>query len=365
MRIVITGGGTGGHISPALAIAEELRRRDPQLLLMWIGKKGGMEERAAKSHAIPFRGLAVAGWPRKKSPAMLSAGLRLAWSCLRAYLYLRSFKPDAVIGAGGYASLPALLAAQRLGVPTFLHEQNKRLGLANRLAAPKATRLFLSYPDTEGDYPRDRALLTGNPVRDAFVHPPSKADSCGRFGLDPEVPVVLVVGGSQGATSLNDAVVNLIKDGAALPPLQVLWMTGKSGEAKAQAAAAQAALTVQVHPYIEDMAAACAAADLLVSRAGASSTAEIAVLGKPAILIPYPHATDNHQEMNARAFEAAGAARVLLDRDCKAPTLGAQISALLGDAEALRQMAQAARSLAQPLAVEHIADEILENLFAK
>jgi len=363
MRIVITGGGTGGHISPALAIAEELRKRDGQLLLQWIGRRGGMEERSAKAHEIPFRGVPVAGWPRKKSPAMITAGIRLLWSLLRAAMYLKGFKPDAVIGVGGYASLPALLAAQRMGIPTYLHEQNKRLGLANRLAAARATKIFLSYPDTEGAYPASRALLTGNPVRQAFVRPPHKGEACARFGLDPGLPTILVVGGSQGAHAINAAVGGMLKE---LKPgaLQVLWMTGKSGEAQAKALADGAPVAVQVHPFIEDMAGACAAADLLVSRAGASSTAELAVLGKPSILIPYPHATDNHQEKNARAFEAVGAAKVMLDQACNPFSLRDAIEELLADKDGLQAMGEAALSLAQPLAGERIAEEIIEDLFA-
>ena len=359
MRIMITGGGTGGHTSPALALIEELRRRDPHLLLQWVGKRGGMEEEVARRNNVPFRALPVEGWSRRKSPRMVWTLMKLAYSMLRAWFYLKVFQPQAVFGVGGYVSLPALWMAQRMGIMTLLHEQNKRLGLANRLCAPRATRLLLSYPDTEGAYPRDRALLTGNPVRQAFLHPPEQEEARAALGLEPRVPTVLVVGGSQGAHSLNEATAALLN---AFEPgeLQIIWSTGKAEAIQARLKAEGARVKPHIHAFIEDMATTCAAADLVVSRAGASMTAELAALGKPAILIPYPHAADNHQEHNARAFEAAGAARLLLDRDCTGDSLGALIRELLRDAGRIGAMSDAAKQLARPLAAEEIAETIME-----
>lgn len=364
MRVMITGGGTGGHTSPAVAIVEELRRRDPQLMVQWVGKAGAIEERVATAADIPFRAVPAAGWPRAMSPRRLWVALVMLLGYLKAAMLLRSFRPQVVIGVGGYVSLPLLLAAQHAGVPTVLHEQNKRLGMANRILAPKCAKLYLSYPDTLGTYPKDRAEVVGNPVRPGFIAPPTRAEAREKLGLANEPPVVLVVGGSQGARTLNEAMssaVHLFNAGEA----HVVWMTGKAGEESAKAAAERAQNKVDVYPFIDDMVTVCAAADVIVSRAGASSTAEIAALGKASILVPFPFATDNHQEQNARAFETAGAAVVLLDSDCTAVRLSDEIRALLEDTPRREAMARAARSLAKPLAAETIAEGTMDVLFSR
>jgi UDP-N-acetylglucosamine--N-acetylmuramyl-(pentapeptide) pyrophosphoryl-undecaprenol N-acetylglucosamine transferase len=362
MRVMITGGGTGGHTSPAVAIVEELQRRDPKLHLQWVGRRGGIEERVSREREIPFRHVPVEGWPRKKRLRRIWVGLKLLASFLRAVILVRVFQPQIVLGVGGYVSLPLVWVAQRMGVHTVLHEQNKRLGMANRIGAARASRLFLSYEDTLGDFSREAARVVGNPVRAEFLRAPDRMEARNRLNLDPDVPVVLVCGGSQGAHSLNQAIGAIMSDMAA-GELQLIWMTGKADEAWAQAIAETLAIRIDVFAFIDDMASACAAADLIVSRAGASSTAEIAALGKPSILIPYPHATDNHQEQNARAFEEAGAARVLLDKDCDGDSLSGVLKSLLGDPETLRAMGSAALGVAQPLAAEVIAEEMMVLVF--
>jgi UDP-N-acetylglucosamine--N-acetylmuramyl-(pentapeptide) pyrophosphoryl-undecaprenol N-acetylglucosamine transferase len=273
-------------------------------------------------------------------------------------LYLKTFRPQVVLGVGGYVSLPLCYAAERLGVPTILHEQNKRLGMANRLLAPRATRILLSYPETLGDYPREKSRVVGNPVRSGFAHPPEARTAKESLGLDPSVPMVLVTGGSQGARTLNEAM-QIAISGFAPDEAQFLWMTGKANAAAARAASANVRARVDVFPFIEDMVTACAAADLIVSRAGASTAAEIAVLGKPAVLVPYPYATDNHQEQNARALEAVGGAVLLRDNECTGERLGQFIRELLGDPNRLAAMSKAAGSLARPGAAEAIVEEIL------
>lgn len=362
MRVMITGGGTGGHTSPAVAMVEELRRRDPQLMVQWVGKAGAIEERVARTAEVPFRAVPAAGWPRSWSPRRVWVAFLMLLGYLKAGMLIRSFRPQVVIGVGGYVSLPLLLAAQRRGIPTVLHEQNKRLGMANRLLAKKCAKLFLSYPDTLGNFPRDRAEVVGNPVRPGFVLPPTRAEARAKLGIDGDIPVVLVVGGSQGAKSINDAMASAVhlfdQD-----EVHILWMTGKGGEEAGRAAAERAQAKVEVFPFIDDMVSACTAADLIVSRAGASGTAEIAALGKPSILIPYPFATDNHQEQNGRAFEQSGAAVLLLDADCTPVKLSDAIRALLQDTPRREAMAAAAKSLAKPLAAEHIVEGIMGLLF--
>jgi len=360
---MITGGGTGGHTSPAVAVIEELRKRDARLLLQWVGRKGGIEEQVAEQYDVPFRSLPVEGWTRAKSPRILLTAVKLVWSLFRAWFYLKVFRPQVVFGVGGYVSLPAVWVAQRMDIPTVLHEQNKRLGLANRLCARKASRLLISYPDTLGDFPADKTKIVGNPVRAAFLNPPDIIQARATFALQPNVPVVLVIGGSQGAHTINAAMACVVhafdKD-----EVQFIWGAGKFDAIQMRLKAEGAHALTQVHAFIEDMATACAAADLIVSRAGASTTAELAVLGKPSVLIPYPHAADNHQEHNARAFESAGAAVVLLDKECAPDTLEALIRELIGNSEKLLAMGRAAKALAQPLAAENIAETIMELVHA-
>ena len=364
MRIMITGGGTGGHTSPAVAIIEELQKRDPRLVLLWIGRKGSIEQRICESRSFPFRAVSVEGWPRKKKFRKIWVGLKLVWAAINSALCIWKFRPQLVLGVGGYVSVPLVWTAQRLNVPTILHEQNKRLGMANRLLAPRASRILLSYPDTLGDYPTESARVVGNPVRAGFDDPPDKKDACEKFDLDPEIPIVLVCGGSQGARTLNLAMTEAIgrfneKE------IQFIWMAGNQDVTKARSAAEGAKIRVSVFSFIDDMVAACAVADLIISRAGASSTAEIAVMGKPSVLIPYPFATDNHQEDNARAFEEGNASIVILDNDFSAQRLVDVVRELITDKARLEEMGKAALMLAKPSAVETVVEEILPLAFGR
>lgn len=363
MRIMITGGGTGGHTSPAVAIIEELHKRDPRLIVQWVGCKGRIEEHVSRRLGIPFRSVPVEGWPRTRRVRKVWTLAKLALSIVQSAVYIKRFRPQVIVGVGGFASLPLCYAAQRLGVPTIMHEQNKRLGMANRLLAPRAARLLLSYPDTLGDYPEKTSRVVGNPVRAGFAHPPSKEAACEKLDLDASIPVVLVSGGSQGAHTLNAAMLEAVRQ-FSQGEVQFVWMTGNSDVAAARTAAEGAPVRVDVSPFIDDMVTACAAADVIVGRAGASSTAEIAMLGKPSLLIPYPHATDNHQEQNARAFEKAGAAVVMLDHECSGETLTAQIRSLIADPARLCAMGRAASTLARPGAAEAIVEEILVLAFS-
>lgn len=364
MRVVIAGGGTGGHTSPALAIVEELRARDPQLDLRWIGRRGSIEERVSETAAVPFRRVHVRGWPRAGLFGRIRAAGLLAIATTRCALYLIRYRPHVVIGVGGFVSLPTMLAAQYLGFRTVIHEQNKRLGLANRLAAKKAKLFLASYPDTQGAYPRDRERVTGNPVRRGFLQPPTREEARQGLELSEGERVVLVVGGSQGAASLNGAV------GEMLPhlgenELRLMWMTGNSAAASAREKAEAAACPVTVYPFIDDMVAAMAASDLIVTRAGASSTAELACVGRAGIFVPFPHATDDHQTENARAFVEAGAALLLEDSQCTGQQLLTLVRDLLNDDARLDAMEEAARGLARPGAAETIVDLLLELVYGK
>jgi UDP-N-acetylglucosamine--N-acetylmuramyl-(pentapeptide) pyrophosphoryl-undecaprenol N-acetylglucosamine transferase len=360
---MVTGGGTGGHTSPAVAIIEELQKRDARLQIQWVGRRGSVEEDVSKALAIPFRSLIVEGWPRNNNRVRkASAGIKLVVGMAQAGWRLIKFHPQLVLGVGGYVSLPLMWVAQRMGIPTAIHEQNKRLGMANRILAKRADLLLLSFQDTLGDYDARKACVVGNPTRAAFVHPPSMATARQTLGLEPNKPVVLVVGGSQGARSLNRAVEGMI---ANLPAdaFQIIWMTGKADAAAARAAAEKAAARVDVFAFVQDMATAYAAADIVVCRAGASTTSEIALMSKPSILVPFPFATDRHQDANASAFADARAG-IVIDDDALTPQrLQQTLQELFNDPRRLEDMARAARGLAKPAAVELIVEKLFALVF--
>ena len=362
MRVMITGGGTGGHTSPAVAIVEEMRRRDPQLIVQWIGRRGGIEERISKARNIPFRSLPVEGWPRTKKLRRAWVALKLLHSGLRAALYLWKFRPQVIVGVGGYVSLPLAWVAQRLSVPVVIHEQNRQFGLANRLLAPKATIVFASFDDAHPPCPPERVRIVGNPIRSAFANPPSKEAARESIGLDRHVPVVLIFGGSQGARTINEAVSDMLSQGR-LKDIQLIWMTGTPYFRQAERSITESPTPVKLFRFIDDMVTATAAADLIVSRAGASTAAEIALMGKASILIPYPHATDNHQEKNARTFQDAGAAILLPDSECNGNSLAKNIDQLLRNTAKREMMATAAEQLAKPLASESIVEAIFTMVF--
>jgi UDP-N-acetylglucosamine--N-acetylmuramyl-(pentapeptide) pyrophosphoryl-undecaprenol N-acetylglucosamine transferase len=362
MRVMITGGGTGGHTSPALAIIEEIKNRDSRLEVQWAGCAGSIEERVCVAHSIPFRSVPVKGWPRGNRVKQLFAAMHLARGVIRSWFHLRKFKPQVVIGVGGYVSVPLMWTAQRMGIPTILHEQNKQLGMANALLAQKAYRILLSFPDTKGDFSEDRSEVVGNPVRAGFAAAPERSSACETLGFNPAIPVILVCGGSQGAQSINNAIKYVVQH-AESEEFQLIWMTGAGDVTEAREAAKQAKAHVEVHAYIDDMVTACAAARLIVSRSGASTTAEIAQVGRASMLIPYPHATDNHQEKNARAFEEAGAAVVILDEHCFGERILGDIRKLLADPAQLDAMEDAARGIAKPVAVERIVEHVFEAAF--
>ena len=363
MRIMITGGGTGGHVFPAVAVAEELHRRDPHLALQWVGRRGNIEERVCERLSIPFRSVSVLGWPRNRGLRQVGAMAALGRSLVQAFVHVRKFRPQAVFAVGGYVSLPVAYVANRMGILVLLHEHNRQIGMANRILAPRATRILLSFSDTKGEFPEEKAILVGNPVRAEFFAPPSKGEACRGLGLDESIPVVLIVGGSQGAHRLNEAVADVLSH-VRENEAQFLWITGTADAAAARKAADGAVVPVHVFSFLEDMVAACAASDIVVSRAGASLTAEIAAMGKPGILVPYPHAAEGHQDQNARAFEERGAAIVLPDHECTGRALLTLLRDLLADAAVRDAMGKAAASLAKPGAAERIADEILSLVFA-
>jgi len=364
VRIAVSGGGTGGHTFPALAIIQELGRRDPALDLLFIGKRGNLEERVAAAETIPFRAVTCAPWHGTRMVARPVALACLAWGTLRATLTLLRFKPQVVVVTGGYVSLPTAIASAILRLPLVVHEQNRRPGLSNRIAGRFATVVALSYADSSGTFPAPRTTLTGMPVRAGLLTGMSKEQCLDLFSLESGKFTVFVFGGSQGARSLNAAILDVL---ARLDPdrFQVLISTGKTGYQEVSKWAETLPVRVCVKPFIEQMAEAYAAADLVVCRAGASTLAEIAFVGVPSILVPYPYAAEGHQEINAKAFQEVGASTIILDRELSGKTLANAILTIADDERVRDEMAAQAQSTSRPEAAEAIVDLIFGVVFGQ
>jgi UDP-N-acetylglucosamine--N-acetylmuramyl-(pentapeptide) pyrophosphoryl-undecaprenol N-acetylglucosamine transferase len=347
--IVFAAGGTGGHLFPAIAVAGEMRRRHPDATIVFIGGTRGLETRLVPRAGFPLRTLPIAGLKGTRLFARIVAAGAAAVAVLRCILWFLARRPGIVVGAGGYASGPAVLAAWLLRVPTMLMEQNHFPGATNRWLAPRADAVCV--PSREA---RTRlggiGLVTGNPVRPEFaaIGPPPNAPSL----------ALLVFGGSRGARSINRALVAALPQLAAMtPPPRIVHQTGpEEHEAVARAYASHPGLTAEVLPFLDDMSQRLSAADLVVCRAGATTLAELAAAGRPAILVPFPFAADDHQRANAETVRDAGAAVMIEDRELDGARCAAEIAALASDRPRRDLMAAAARTLARPDAADRIAD---------
>lgn len=346
MRLLIAGGGTGGHLFPGLAVAERWRESG-RGEVAFVGSRFGLENRVVPAHhyaffALPIRaarGRGIRGWVQFCVPLPVAL-----WKALRAQ---RAFAPDVVVGLGGYSSVPSVLVAWLSRIPVVLLEQNAHPGMANRLLGRVATRVCTGFPVAAGEFPPGKAVYTGNPVRALPVGTPK--ESTDSFTL-------LVLGGSQGARSLNRTVVRAAPSWMReISGFRLVHQTGSLDETWVRHEYEQTRTPAQVYAFIDDMGAAYTAADLVLCRAGASTLAELALMGKPAILVPYPYAADDHQRKNAEAWQRAGAAEVLLDRELSPSRLEELVVRLARDARLRQKMADNARSLARPQAAEEVA----------
>lgn len=361
-RVVISGGGTGGHIFPALSIADALRRRlDADIL--FVGAENRMEMIRVPEAGYEIIGLPVAGFDRKRLWRNISVLFKLFRSLRKSRKIISDFKPDIAIGVGGYASGPTLKAAQRAGIPTLLQEQNSYAGVTNKLLGEKAGKICVAYDGMERFFPADRIVKTGNPIRKALLsYSKSVKEAREAFGLDPERPVLLVVGGSLGALTLNESMEKGIKS-IADKGIQVIWQTGKNFGDRGPAAA-RGIKGVVVTPFISDMASAYRAADLVVGRAGAGSISELQVLGKPVILVPSPNVAEDHQTHNARALSERGAAVLVTDAEARDILVDTAIG-LIGDKKKLADMQACILEMGITDSDERIADEVCTLLNKK
>ncbi len=361
MRILIAGGGTAGHVTPAVAVAEELGSDD----VLFVGTKAGVEARMVPARGIPLETIDVTGFDRARPHSVVTAGARALSATGRLRVLVKRFRPHAVLGMGGYVSFPACAAARSCGVPVVLHEQNIVLGLANRVLKPLAQRVAVSFRETLAMTGR-KGVYTGNPVRRSLVEADLRAlrpEARARFGLDPGRKTLLVFGGSQGAASVNEAALGLGVEWEGRTDLQVLHVAGTVHWPELPRRAARAdgdGLVYRIVEYVEDMEAAYAASDLALCRGGASTVAELTVVGLPSIVVPYPHHRDRQQERHARVLQQAGAAAVLLDSEVTARRVASLASEILLDDHRLDAMRRSGRTLGRPDAAARVASVLRE-----
>ena len=349
--VAVMAGGTGGHVFPALAVAERLRAEG--LDVFWIGTRRGMEARLVPEHGFAMEWIGIEGLRGKGAAALATAPFRLVQALWQAGRILRRKRPRVVLGMGGFASGPGGIMARLLGLPLVIHEQNRVPGMTNQWLAWVATRVFEAFPGSFD--PGRRAVACGNPVRAQIAAVPEPGERLAERLAGPGPRHLLVLGGSLGAQALN----RTLAQGLALLPAgqrpQVRHQAGERTLGEAQAAYTRAGVAAEATAFIEDMAEAYAWADLVVCRAGALTISELAAVGLPAILVPFPHAVDDHQTGNARYLTEAGAARLLPQGDLTPETLSGQLNELLSDPDLLLSMARAARAKAQPDAAACVA----------
>ena len=361
-RIILSGGGTGGHIYPAVAVAEALRRRfGEEVELLFVGAEGKMEMEKVPALGYRIVGLPIAGLQRRLEWRNLLVPFKVLRSIRQARNVIRSFGADVVVGFGGYASAPVLWAAQRMGVPTVIQEQNSYAGVTNKILARGACRICTAYEGMERFFPKEKIILTGNPLRGRFSKSGTpRAEALDYFGFTPGRKVVLVVGGSLGTRSLNEMMKTwLLSLGGGEAPVQVIWQTGKYYEREMQAfLAAHPVRGIWQGAFIERMDYAYAAADLVISRSGACTVSELCLVAKPVLFVPSPNVAEDHQTKNARALADKGAALLVPDAVCRTEAMPRALE-LLADEEALRRMSCNIEALARPDAAERIVDEIV------
>ena len=351
--VIISGGGTGGHVFPALAIANELRRRDPGIEILFVGANGRMEMEKVPEAGYRIEGLDIAGFQRRLTAQNLLFPIRLAKSLFRAWNIVRSFKPNAAVGTGGYASGPVLRVAQQMGIPTILQEQNSLPGVTNRLLGKKAQKICVAFHGMEHWFPADRVVLTGNPVRDNIAKSTmTRKEALAEFGLDPSRKTLFITGGSLGARVINQAIAAGL-DQLLQQDLQLIWQTGKAYK---QGFIHLNSDRVKVLDFIGRMDAAYVAADIIVSRAG-GTISELCIVGKPAILLPSPNVAEDHQTKNVQALVEREAAILVKDTDASSQLVPAILN-LVANPDTCAMLSQRIRELALPDATRHIADEV-------
>ena len=359
LRIIISGGGTGGHIFPAVSIANAIKEQHPDTEILFVGAEGRMEMQRVPAAGYKIIGLPVAGFDRKNLLKNFSVLIKLFRSQLKARQIIKEFKPHAAVGVGGYASGPTLKMAGMMGIPTLIQEQNSYAGVTNKLLAKKACKICVAYEGMERFFDKEKIILTGNPVRQGLLNSSiDREKAIQSFGLDPQKKTILIVGGSLGARTINNCVMQgleKIKNSG----VQFIWQTGKFyiNEAKATVAKAGEIPMLHTTDFIPDMAAAYTAADLVISRAGAGSISEFCLLQKPVILVPSPNVAEDHQTKNALALVNKGAALYVKDSEATQKLLDLAI-ATVSQPDTLKNLSMNIAKLAFKDSANVIANEV-------
>ena len=362
-RIVISGGGTGGHIFPAIAIADALRRHIPDVEILFVGAKGRMEMERVPKAGYPIEGLWISGFKREFSLDNLSFPFKLLSSMIKARRIIRRFKPDVAVGVGGFASGPTMRAAASAGVPIVIQEQNSYPGVTNKIMCRKAEKICVAYDNMDKWFPAEKIIVTGNPLRNVIQTDNISHNEAVRFfGLDPEKPVILLIGGSQGALGINKGISaksDLFKDNG----IQLIWQTGKFYIDQAKKEVEAMGLSDRIKPvvFIDSMDKAYAAADIVISRAGAISISELAIVKKPVIFVPLPTAAEDHQTKNAQRLVDADAAVIVKNSETEEKLLPTAIE-LINDKDRCAEMGDNIGIFARPDAADAVALQIIEIL---
>jgi len=359
LRIIIAGGGTGGHIFPAVAIANALKKIKPGIEILFVGAKGKMEMEKIPEAGFRIIGIDIAGYNRSSLIQNIGLPYKLFKSYFQVSKILKSFKPDAVIGVGGYSTFPVLRVAQTKKIPTFIHEANSLPGRSNLMLSKRATRVFAPSEGMEKYFPSEKILVTGNPVRDIFSKKISKEEALNFFGLKAGIKTVFVLGGSLGARSINTTIEENI-DFFKKNNLQLIWQTGKNFAADA-ARVEEERTNIWTNAFINKMEYAYTAADVVIARAGAMTIAELCVVRKAAIFVPYPFAAEDHQTANALFLVKKNAALFIADKDVKTLLIPTVLD-LIKNPEKIEQMEKKISTLGKTNADEIIAEEILKNI---
>ncbi|MCQ2143386.1 MAG: undecaprenyldiphospho-muramoylpentapeptide beta-N-acetylglucosaminyltransferase [Bacteroidales bacterium] len=367
LRVIISGGGTGGHIFPALSIANKLKELNPETEIKFVGANGRMEMEKVPAAGYEIMGLDIAGLKRSLSPSNLALPFKYVKAISKARKLIKEFKPDIAVGVGGYCSAPLLWAAEMCGVPTLIQEQNGFAGLANKILGRKAGKICVAYEGMERFFPADRIVLTGNPIRSSIVPatPEMKAEGISFYGLDPDRKHLLIVGGSLGSRTLNVSMEKWIENGCpGGEDIEVLWQCGKYYKSSVDAFMAEAAEKyperikfIHHSDFIARMDLAYAAADVIISRSGASSISEICAAHKAAIFVPSPNVTEDHQTHNAMALVRKDAGMIVTDAEAPEKLL-AEACALLANPGKISEIERNVALLALPDAAATIADEV-------
>ena len=360
LRVIISGGGTGGHIFPAVSIANEIRAKRPDAKILFVGAEGRMEMQRVPAVGYPIKGLPIAGFNRKNLLKNIPVLFKIMKSRYMARQIIKDFQPQVAVGVGGYASGPTLNVAEGLGIPTLLQEQNSYAGVTNKLLAKKARKICVAY-DMARFFPADKIMFTGNPVRQNLLdNSMSKEEAIRAFDLVPGKHTILIVGGSLGARTLNESILGNLPLVKQQSKIQFIWQTGKyySAEIKAELERRGCPANLKVMDFISDMRQAYAAADLVISRAGAGSISEFCLLGKPVVLVPSPNVAEDHQTKNALALVQKGAALYVTDADARRTLLPLAINTVV-DHDKLDSLSRNILKLARPNAASDIADEVI------